>query len=159
MNKFFKIFFKTLIISFGILFLSVVIAIGAFLFIGMTKSVADFGITIDTNMGTALGGITDASAMSTYIMAMFAYIFAPTAEAAALSTKLDGLVETISISLMAGGSAILGGWIIFSFLHAVTTKKIAGIYFSKNYDKQLDQLERVQEKVDMKVQWLTRKHR
>lgn len=158
MNKFFKIFFKTFIILFGILFLSVVIALGAALFIGMTKSASEFGLKIDSTIATALG-ITSTATMSEYIMAIFANIFASGQAASDLSTKLNGLVETISISMMAGGSAILGGWMIFSFLFAVTTKRIAGLYFSKHYDKQLDQLEKVQERIDMKVQWLNRKHK
>lgn len=159
MNKFFKRFFKTFVILFGILFLSVVIALGAVLFIGMTKSASDFGLTIDSTIASALG-ITVTATMSEYIMAIFANIFATgSVTAADLSTKLNSLVEIISISMMVGGSVILGGWMIFSFFFAVTTKKIVGIYFSKHYDKQLDQLERVQEKIDMKVQWLNRKQK
>lgn len=156
MTKFLKTFFKTMVIFFGILFLLTILAIGVVLFMGMTRTTEYFGFTISTSMQTALG-ITSTATFTDYVMSIIANLFAPTGGIASLKDSLISYEEVISVSLMAISSTILGLTLLFTFLHAITTERIAGIYFSKNRDKLLWQLERAQDKIEARADSLRRR--
>ncbi|MEG2198321.1 MAG: hypothetical protein RRZ34_00505 [Malacoplasma sp.] len=151
MSKFLKNFFKTIVIIFGILFVLAILGAGVVIFLGLSNTTQYFGFTIDATFATALG-LTGSYTMTDFIMAVIANLFTASSTAAAsLKTSLVDLSWIISISMMAISSSILGLWMLFSFIYGVSTKKIAGLYFSKNKDKQLWQLERTQDKIGAKI--------